>query len=405
MNLFEELEWRGLIKDVSNEELARELLNNNKITFYCGFDPTASSLTIGHLVQIIRILLLQKYGHRSIVLVGGGTGLIGDPRQTSERKLLTIEESLKNAERFKEQFSKYIPFDGENAAIMVNNYDWLSKINMIEFLRDYGKNFNINYMLSKETVAARLETGISYTEFSYMIIQAIDFLHLHKEYNCMLQFGGSDQWGNITAGLDLIRKVMGDNEKILGMTSPLLTKSDGTKFSKSEGGAIWLDKEKTSPYELYQFFLNSADADVVNYLKTLTLLDRSRIEELEESVKTEPEKRIAQKALAFEIVRFVHGEEEALKAEKTSEEIFKNRGISEDMPTITLNKDEVNNNVLDFLVTSKIVESKSEARRLIEQGGISINQEKVTDVNMIVELKEEIIIQKGKKTFLRVKIN
>jgi tyrosyl-tRNA synthetase len=403
MNLFEELKWRGFIKDVSNEELANEFLNNSKIAFYCGFDPTASSLTIGHLVQIIRILLLQKYGHKPIVLIGGGTGLIGDPRGTSERKLLTIEESLKNAESFKMQFSKYISFDGENGAIMVNNYDWLSKINMIEFLRDYGKNFNINYMLSKETVASRLETGISYTEFSYMIIQSIDFLHLYEKYNCKLQFGGSDQWGNITAGLDLIRKKLGDNEKVLGMTSPLLTKSDGTKISKSEGGAIWLDKDKTSSYELYQFFLNTTDADVINYLKTLTLLEKNIIDELEQSLKLEPEKRVAQKTLAYEIVKFVHGIEDAETAKNSSEEIFSNNGMSENMPTIELSLED-NMPVVDLLLSSNLVSSKSEARRLIEQGGITINQEHITNVDEVINIKNEVIIQKGKKTYLKVKV-
>lgn len=411
MNLFEELKWRGFIKDVSNEELAKDLLNNNKITFYCGFDPTADSLTIGHLVQIIRILLLQKGGHKAIVLVGGGTGLIGDPSgRSSERKLLTIEESLKNAEAFKQQFSKFISFEDEAKAIMVNNYDWLGKINMLEFLRDYGKNFTINYMLAKDTVASRLEMGISYTEFSYMIIQAIDFLHIHKEYNCTLQFGGSDQWGNITAGLDLIRKVMGDNEKVLGMTSPLLTKADGSKFSKSEGGAIWLDANRTSPYELYQFFLNSTDADVINYLKSLTLLEVNVIKELESSLKQEPEKRVAQKALAYEIVRFVHGAEEADKAREASEKIFAEGGISENMPTFELDKDllEEGINIIDLLVKTELAPSKSEARRLIEQGGISLNRDKITDSNKVVNLdniKEDVIIlQKGKKVFLKIEI-
>lgn len=410
MNLFEELKWRGFVKDVSNEELAKELLNNNKITFYCGFDPTADSLTIGHLVQIIRILLLQKYGHKPIILVGGGTGLIGDPRQTSERKLLTIEESLKNAESFKNQFSKYIDFESKDGTIMVNNYDWLSKINMLEFLRDYGKSFNVSYMLAKDTVASRLETGISYTEFSYMIIQAIDFLHLHKEYNCTLQFGGSDQWGNITAGLDLIRKVMGDNEKVLGMTSPLLTKADGSKFSKSEGGAIWLDKDKTSPYELYQFFLNSSNADVISYLKTLTLLDKEIIDVLEMSLQNEPEMRNAQKALAYQIVKFVHGEDEAEKAKEASEKIFNEGGIAENMPTFELEKSIVEEgiSIIDLLVKTNLATSKSEARRLIEQGGISINREKVSDINRVIyveDIKENmIILQKGKKIFLKIQI-
>jgi tyrosyl-tRNA synthetase len=401
MELFEELKWRGMLKDISNEELAKRLLNTKGTTFYCGFDPTAASLTIGHLVQVIRMRILQKYGHIPIVLVGGATGLIGDPRQTSERKLLKVEESLRNAEGLKNQLSKYILFNGDNSAIMVNNYDWISKINVIEFLRDYGKNFNVNYMLAKDTVASRLQTGISYTEFSYMLLQSIDWLHLYQTYNCKIQFGGSDQWGNITAGLDLIRKINGDNSDVLGLSSPLLMKSDGTKFGKSESGTLWLDKEQTSPYDLYQYFLNSADTDVINYLKTLTLLEKNNIEELEVSLKNEPEKRNAQKTLAYEIVRFVHGEEEASNAKETSERIF-NEGDMSSISTIELNGAELENtNVLDLLVLANIAPSKSEARRLIEQGGININQEKVTDPNLIVKDKE-LIIQKGKKTFIKV---
>lgn len=402
MELFEELKWRGMLKDISNEELAKQLLNTKGTTFYCGFDPTASSLTVGHLVQVIRMRLLQKFGHRPIVLVGGATGLIGDPRQTSERKLLEVEESLRNAEGLKNQLSKYILFAGDNSAIMVNNYDWISKLNVIEFLRDYGKNFNISYMIAKDTVASRLQTGISYTEFSYMILQSIDWLHLYQTYNCQIQFGGSDQWGNITAGLDLIRKINGDNSDVLGLSSPLLMKSDGTKFGKSEAGALWLDKDKTSPYVLYQYFLNSTDDDVINYLKTLTLLERDTIEELALSLSNEPEKRIAQKALAYEIVRFVHGEEEALTAKKASEEIFSSSGISDNMPVIELNKELlVDCKITDLLTLANITSSKSEARRLIEQGGINLNQEKVTDPNLIIN-DQELIIQKGKKVFIKV---
>lgn len=405
MKLYEELKWRGFIKDVSNEELANEFLNGSGINFYCGFDPTADSLTIGHLVQIIRILLLQNGGHRPIVLIGGGTGSIGDPSgRSSERKLLSMEETFNNVERFKTQFSKFVSTEGTNGAILVNNYDWLSKINCLEFLRDYGKNFTVNYMLAKDTVASRLETGISYTEFSYMIIQALDFLHLYDNYNCKLQFGGSDQWGNITAGLDLIRKNRGDNTKVLGMTSPLLTKADGSKFSKSEGGAIWLDEKKTTPYELYQFFLNSTDLDVINYLKTLTLIEREEIEKLEVSLKTEPEKRLAQKRLAHEIVRFVHGIDAADKVVSLSEEIF-SKGNTENIPTIKLDITESNINVLDLLVLSNLCSSKSEARRLIEQGGISIDKKKVTSVNEIVKTSNKLIIQKGKKTFIGVSFN
>ena len=275
MKLYDELMWRGLIKDVSNEALAKKLLNEGSVRFYCGFDPTGESLTVGHLVQIVRIMLLDKYGHQPVVLIGGATGLIGDPRQTSERKLLSLDTSLKNAELIKKQIGHFLP-----NAIYVNNYDWIGKIDMITYLRDYGKHFNLNYMLAKETVQARLETGISYTEFSYMILQSIDWLKLYTEDHVKIQFGGSDQWGNITSGLELIRKQVGDENEAVGMASPLLLKSDGTKFGKSESGALWLDAELTSPYELYQYFINTADTDVENYLKMLTLFEPSTITEL-----------------------------------------------------------------------------------------------------------------------------
>ena len=365
MNLFEELEWRGLLKDISNVEVAKKLLNEGKTTFYCGFDPTGDSLTVGHLVQIIRILLLQKYGHRAIVLVGGATGLIGDPRQTSERKLLTLEESLKNAEALKNQLGKYIDFTDESQAIMVNNYDWISKINVIEFLRDYGKNFNINYMLAKETISSRLETGISYTEFSYMILQSIDFLHLYKTYNCRIQFGGSDQWGNITSGLELIRKMVSDKEDVLGLSSPLLMKTDGTKFGKSENGALWLDATKTSPYAIYQYFLNTSDSDVETYLKTLTLLSKDEIENLISKMREKPEERAAQKALGKEIVTFLHGEEEYNNAIRITDALFSgniknltSKEIEESLSDVLIGIIDSDINIIDLLVNTGITSSK-----------------------------------------------
>ncbi|MFA7376125.1 MAG: tyrosine--tRNA ligase, partial [Acholeplasmataceae bacterium] len=317
MTLYDELVWRGFVKDVSNEEKAKQLLNEDKVKFYCGFDPTGQSLTVGHLVQIVRIMLIAKYGHHPVVLIGGATGLIGDPRQTSERKLLTLEQSLENAEKIKKQIGRF-----QKEATFVNNNDWISKIDMISFLRDYGKNFNINYMLSKETVQARLETGISYTEFSYMIIQAIDWLHLYQTIDCKIQFGGSDQWGNITTGLELIRKTVGDKHDAVAMSSPLLLKSDGTKFGKSESGALWLDQTLTSPYELYQYFLNTADDDVANYLKMLTLLDKEEIELLIQSSIDKPEERMAQKRLASEVTKLVHGEEQLKQAINVSNSLF-----------------------------------------------------------------------------------
>jgi tyrosyl-tRNA synthetase len=387
-----------------------------KTTFYCGFDPTADSLTIGHLVQIMRMRLLQKYGHRPVALVGGATGLIGDPSgRNSERKLLTLADSLKNAESIKKQLAKYISFNDRDGAILVNNYDWISKINVIEFLRDYGKNFSINYMLAKDSVASRLENGISYTEFSYMIIQSIDFLHLFDEYNCRIQFGGSDQWGNITAGLDLIRKTHGENALALGLSSPLLTKSDGTKFGKSESGALWLDENRTSPYAIYQYFLNSADTDVIRYLKTLTLLSKEEIEGLEESVKTKPEERLAQKVLGREIVTFIHGEDAYKNALRITDTLFSgnvneltSKEIEEsltDVLAMILNED---CNIVDLLVNSNITTSKREARELIESGAISINGEKMTLVEQVISKDKAIdkkytVIRRGKKKYYLIK--
>lgn len=418
MKLYDELIWRNLLKDVSNEELAKKLLNDEKVTFYCGFDPTADSLTVGHLVQIMRMCLLQKYGHRPIILIGGGTGLIGDPSgRSSERKLLTIDESLKNAEAIRNQFSKFLKFDGDNGAILVNNYDWLSKINIIEFLRDYGKNFTINYMLAKDTVASRLQNGISYTEFSYMIIQSIDWLHLFKNYDCKIQFGGSDQWGNLTAGLELIRKLVNEDVEVVGLSSPLLTKADGKKFGKSENGALWLDPERTSPYAIYQYFLNSSDEDVVKYLKTLTLLSKDEIEALASKVKINPEAREAQKVLGKEIVTFIHGEDAYKNALRITETLFngnvKDLSVKEiedslgDVLTAEIDEDI---NIIDLLVNNNITVSKREARELVQSGAISLNGEKITSIDQIITKNDALgnqytIIRRGKKKYYLIKHN
>ena len=279
MDFFDELKWRGLIKDVTDEESLRERLKS-PITCYCGFDPTADSCHIGHLQQVILLRRYQKAGHRPIVLVGGATGMIGDPRMTSERKLLSLEDVKHNAECLKQQLSHFVDFEGDNKAILANNYDWISQLSVIDFLRDYGKCFNVSYMIAKDTVASRLERGISYTEFSYMILQAMDFLHLYRTYNCQLQIGGSDQWGNLTCGVELVRKLEGENAKVYGVTSPLITKSDGTKFGKSEGKNVWLDPKKSSPYEFYQFFVNVADSDIANMLKRLSMKSVDEIQQL-----------------------------------------------------------------------------------------------------------------------------
>ncbi len=408
MTLYDELVWRGFVKDVSNEEKAKQLLNEDKVKFYCGFDPTGQSLTVGHLVQIVRIMLIAKYGHHPVVLIGGATGLIGDPRQTSERKLLTLEQSLENAEKIKTQIGRF-----QKEATFVNNNDWISKIDMISFLRDYGKNFNINYMLSKETVQARLETGISYTEFSYMIIQAIDWLHLYQTIDCKIQFGGSDQWGNITTGLELIRKTVGDKHDAVAMSSPLLLKSDGTKFGKSESGALWLDQTLTSPYELYQYFLNTADDDVANYLKMLTLLDREEIELLIQSSIDKPEERTAQKRLASEVTKLVHGEEQLKQAINVSNSLFSGEFGSLTIDEFkmaqkgldSIEKDEIN--ILDALIELKLAQSKREAREFVKNGAVSINDEKITDFDFVLSknigyYNTYAVVRRGKKKFALV---
>ncbi len=393
MTLYEDLKERGLIESITSEDLI-DKLNSGGLNFYIGTDPTADSLHIGHLSSMLVALRLKMAGHHPYILVGGGTGLIGDPRKTTERSVITKEELNSNYEALKEQITRLFGCD------IVNNYDWYKNINFIDYLRDYGKCFNLNYMLNKETVKARLESGISYTEFSYMILQSIDFLHLYKEKNVTLQIGGQDQWGNITSGLELIRKKCGDDAICYGLTMPLITKKDGTKFGKSESGAVWLSKEKTTPYQMYQFLLNSEDEKVIDYLKKLTFLSLEEISKLESSLKTEPEKRLAGKTLAYEVVKFIHGEEEAENAKKTSEEVFSGM-VSENMPTVYVEEKSIN--IIDLLVLTKLLPSKSEARRMILQGGIKVNNEKVSDENMIVSINDTII-SKGKKTIIKVSL-
>lgn len=412
MKLYDDLIWRGLIKDVSNEEQAKKHLNGDNVKFYCGFDPTGQSLTVGHLVQIVRMLLLQKYGHTPIALIGGATGLIGDPRQTSERKLLTLEDSLKNAEKIKKQIEKFL---GQENVVYVNNYDWIKDIDTISFLRDYGKNFNINYMLGKDTVQRRLDIGISYTEFSYMIIQAIDFLELYRSQDCKIQFGGSDQWGNITSGLELIRKVKGDKHDAVGLSSPLLLKADGTKFGKSESGALWLDETLTSPYELYQYFVNASDQDVSNYLRTLTLLPREEIEVLEQQTIDNPHLRLGQKKVASEIVKLVHGEEALEEALRVTEALFKGSMsslskkeflmLAQTLEAIDL---EDSQSLMDTLIQAKLAQSRREAREFIKNNAVSINDVKQTNIDYVLSKEDAIfdqyvILRRGKKKYAIIK--
>ena len=383
MTLVEELKWRGLIKDISSPEL-EEKLDKGGLTFYIGTDPTADSLHVGHLSSFLISKRLKDAGHHPILLVGGGTGMIGDPRPTTERAMISKEEVRKNFEGLKAQVENLFGFE------VVNNNDWYKDINIIDFLRDYGKYFNINYMLDKDIIRRRLETGITYTEFSYMILQALDFKYLHENRGVNLQCAGSDQWGNITAGIDLIRKSTGD--EVYGFTMPLVTDSQGHKFGKSEGNALWLDKNKTSSYKLYQFFVNVEDSMVIDYLKIYTFLSKEEIEELEKKNNEHPELREAHKALAREIITFLHGKEEYDRAVNLAEHLFQNKFqdlSKKDIEDLFGGEDikevESNQNILDMAVAVGAASSKREAREFVGNGAISINGEKVTDINTIID--------------------
>ncbi len=400
MTFFEELKYRGVIKDISSPDL-EDKLNNESLTFYLGTDPTADSLHIGHYASFVTAKRLLKHGHKPIILVGGATGLIGDPRPTTERPMISKETVLNNIEALKKQVNSLL--DGK--AQVVNNYDWTRDVTFLDFLRDIGKYINVNYMLNKDIISRRLDSGITYAEFSYTLLQGFDFLHLFRNNNCVLQAAGSDQWGNITTGIELIRKI--ENKTAYGFTMPLILDSTGKKFGKSEGNALWLDKEKTSPYQIYQYLINSDDSKVVEYLKVFTFLSIEEIESLAKSVKEEPEKRLAQKALAFEVVKDLHGEEEAIKARSISEEVFSKGYSSEGMPSVDVVLSE-NMNILDLLVSSNIAPSKSEARRLVIGNGISINSEKQTNPDLLITEDlfndNSLVISKGKKTHIKVNL-
>lgn len=400
MTFFEELKYRGVIKDISSPDL-EDKLNNESLTFYLGTDPTADSLHIGHYASFVTAKRLLKHGHKPIILVGGATGLIGDPRPTTERPMISKETVLNNIESLKKQVNSLL--DGK--AQVVNNYDWTRDVTFLDFLRDIGKYINVNYMLNKDIISRRLDSGITYAEFSYTLLQGFDFLHLFRNNNCVLQAAGSDQWGNITTGIELIRKI--ENKTAYGFTMPLILDSTGKKFGKSEGNALWLDKEKTSPYQIYQYLINSDDSKVIEYLKVFTFLSIEEIENLAKSVKEEPEKRLAQKVLAFEVVKDLHGEEEAIKARKISEEVFSKGYSSEGMPSVNVVLSE-NMNILDLLVSANIAPSKSEARRLVIGNGISINSEKQTNPDLLITedlfKDNSLVISKGKKTHIKVNL-
>ena len=413
MDFIEELKWRGLVKDCTDYDNLVERLKK-PVTLYCGFDPTADSLHVGHLQQILLLRRYQKAGHTPIALCGGFTGMIGDPRPTTERKLLTHEEVLHNAECIKEQLAKFLDFEGDNAAIMENNNNWLGELSLLDFLRDYGKLFNVAYMLQKDTIKKRLDSGLSYTEFTYTILQAIDFLNLRKMHNCEVQIGGSDQWGNLTSGIELIRKVMGDEVKVFGITSPLITKSDGSKFGKSEGKNIWLDPNRTNAYEFYQFWLNTPDSDIIDYLKRLSMHTPEEIMDLEKSLQEHPEKREAQIALAEELTETVHGVEGLATAKKITETFF--HGSIKDLTPAELRvgladapKTAIEDGMplLDALVACGVAKSKSNARTLVQQGSIQVNGDKVTDLNYALVRADAYdhefsILKKGKKNWFIV---
>lgn len=416
VQLLDDLRWRGIIYQETDADGMKETLEKEKISLYCGVDPTADSMHIGHLLPFLTLRRFQNHGHRPIVLVGGFTGMIGDPSgKKEERSLQTVEQIEKNVEGIKAQLQRIFDFDSDNGAILTNNYDWAGSMNLLTFLRDYGKNIGVNYMLAKDIVSSRLDSGISFTEFTYTILQAIDFLHLYENFNCKMQIGGSDQWGNITTGLEFIRKMAGENAKAYGLTIPLVTKSDGTKFGKTESGAIWLDAEKTTPYEFYQFWINAADADVVKYLKIFTFLEKEVIEELAQSVETAPHLRKAQKALAEEMTRLIHGEDALQQAIRISQALFsgeiKELSVEEiaqgfkDVPTFAYTEE--NLSLVEILVQAKISPSKRQAREDIQNGAISINGEKNTDVQAVLGEEDKLggeftIIRRGKKKYFRI---
>ena len=393
MTCYEDLMYRGLIKDMTNNEDFVEKLNEGNMTFYWGTDPTADSLTIGHYSSLLTAKRLMKYGHHPILLVGGATGLIGDPRPTAEREIIDKAVVEKNIEGIKAQVSAL--FDG-NVEI-VNNYDWIKDFTFIDFLRDVGKYINVNYMLNKDIISRRLETGITYAEFSYTLLQGYDFVHLYKEKGCIMQAAGSDQWGNITTGVELINKMLG--KEAYAFTMPIITDASGKKMGKSEGNALWLDKNRTSPYDIYQYMINTTDEIVEQYLKYFTFLDKDEIDAVMAKHNERPEDRFAQKTLAYEFIKDLHGEEEANQAKAKSEALF--GGSTENLEATPITPE--SRNILDIMMAAELIPSKSEGRRLVEQGGVSVDGEKVTDPKAEID-KDEFVLAKGKKKVVKLVI-
>ena len=411
-DLFQELKERGLVYQTTDEDALVKHLNEESVKLYVGFDPTADSLHIGHLLPILMLRRFQQHGHVPIALVGGGTGMIGDPSfKDQERQLNTLETVQNWSQSIKNQLSRFIDFDNEeNPAIIANNYEWLGKLSMIDFLRDVGKNFTINYMMSKESVKRRIETGISYTEFAYQLLQAYDFLKLYDNYGCLLQLGGSDQWGNITSGIELMRRER--DVQGFALTMPLITKADGTKFGKSEGNAVWLDAEKTTPYEFYQFWINTDDRDVIKFLKYFTFLSLDEIAEIEKEFTAAPETRVAQKALAKEVTTLVHGKEAYEQAVHISQALFsgniKELSVSEikqgfkGVPSYIVPQD-ADLKLLEVLVASGLVQSKRQAREDLQNGAIYINGDRVQDLEYQLSDEDKIgdmvVLRRGKKKY------
>lgn len=405
-NVFDVLQERGFIKQTTHEDEIKKLLGEEKVKFYIGFDPTADSLHVGHFMQVIIMMWMQKYGHTPVVLIGGGTGMVGDPSgRTDMRQFMTKEIVDENCARFKSLFDRFIDF-GENGAIAVNNADWLLDLNYVEFIRDIGRHFSVNKMLTAECFKARMEKGLSFLEFNYMLMQSYDFLELYRKYDCKLQFGGDDQWSNILGGVDLIRREA--SGQAYGMTFALLTTSQGTKMGKTQAGALWLDAEKTSPYEFFQYWRNVEDADVKTCLSMLTFLpmdEVNRLSAFEDAAINE-----AKEILAFEVTKLVHGEEEATKARDAARALFSSGGNMDDVPTTEISRERLADGmgIVILIKEAGLVSSNGEGFRTIEQGGLSIDGEKVTDAKMIVTEDifndDSILIKKGKKTYHRIQL-
>ncbi len=402
-NVFDVLEERGFIEQITHEKEVKELFSKESVPFYIGFDPTADSLHVGHFISLMVASYMQKYGHKPIILIGGGTAVIGDPSgKTDMRKMLSKEEINHNVENFKKQISKFLSFEGENAAIIVNNADWLLDLNYIEFMRNIGVHFSINKMLAAECYKQRLEKGLTFFELGYMLMQSYDFLYLYEHYGCKLQLGGNDQWSNIIGGVELIRKIGKDDS--FGLTFKLLTTKEGKKMGKTEKGALWLDASKTSPYEFYQYWRNIDDADVKKVLSLLTFLPMDEVNRLSSLEGSEINE--AKKVAAYEITKIIHGKEEAKKACEAANNLFNGSGVSDNMPTTKIDSCDVS--LLDLLVKINFAPSKSQAKILISQGGISINDEKIDNINYVLSKKDFkdgfLIIKKGKKNYHKIEM-